>query len=95
MIEEEEEQLKGPPKATPARRAQSYSDFHYAVRAVLGQESYVKEDLVKGDGHDPSKEVRSELDFVDWYHDLEQDLLDSSHDEYTYAIPAIFQTLCL
>ena len=27
--------------------------------------------------------IKSELDFADWYHDLEHELLDSSHDDYT------------
>jgi len=33
-------------------------------------------------------EIKTELDFVDWYHDLEHGLLDASHDEYTLVFPA-------
>ena len=32
---------------------------------------------------DEKKEIKTELDFVGWYHDLEHDLLNASHDEYT------------
>ena len=31
------------------------------------------------------KNITSELDFADWYDDLEHELLDSSHDDYTSA----------
>ena len=71
----------GPPKASVARRSQSYSDFHYAVKAVLGQE-----DKQVRQGSTQLKDetnIKNELDFADWYHDLEHGLLDASHDEYT------------
>ena len=63
---------KGPPKATVARRAQSYTDFHYAARAVLKEEG--KEEGRKG--------IQNELDFADWYESLEHDLLEASHDQF-------------
>ena len=64
---------KGPPKATVARRAQSYTDFHYAAKAVL-----------KGNGkREEDKGIQNELDFADWYETLENDLLEASHDPYT------------
>ena len=74
-----------------ARRAQSYSDFHYAVEAVLGEDVGIRrkeakkkktqskdeDDLTSND-----KNIENELDFADWYQELEHDLLNSSHDEY-------------
>ena len=47
----------------------------------------------KGAGKDFSKDdekveergIISELDFADWYNDLEHELLDSSHDDYASA----------
>ena len=81
-----------PPKATLARRAQSYSDFHDAAKAVLGEGGSGKRKGGKKDRERPKDEARqkpneenisSELEFVEWYHGLEQELLDSSHDEYS------------
>ena len=77
-IIEVDETPKGPPKATISRRAQSYSDFHDAVRAVLGRDSTAEKDTKKIEENN----IESELDYVDWYHNLEQGLLDSSQDEY-------------
>ena len=71
----------GPPKATLTRRSQSYSDFHDAVRAVLGN------GVAKAESRKQSKceeDIKNDIDFVDWYHDVEHDLLDASHDEYKY-----------
>lgn len=72
--------INEPPEATLTRRSQSYSDFHDAARAVLG-----RPDSVTRRGSDVlarSTEIKNELDFVDWYNDLEHGLLDASHDEY-------------
>lgn len=76
---ETEEAPKGPPKATISRRAQSYGDFHDAVRAVLGRNATAKKDTKQTE----ENKLESELHFDDWYHSLEQGLLDSSQDEYT------------
>lgn len=67
----------GPPDATVTRRAQSYSDFHYAVSSVLGAE----DDVSKKD-KDKEVEITNDLDFVNWYCGLEHDLLESSHGDY-------------
>ena len=32
--------------------------------------------------HVNEKEISTELDFLDWYNELETGLLDASHDEY-------------
>lgn len=64
-----------------ARRSQSYSDFHDAARAVLGHDtrkSRRASDVVERDAG-----IDTELNFIDWYHDLEHDILDASHEEYT------------
>ena len=76
----------GPPQATLIRRAQSYSDFHDAVKAVLGQDAFLQE-KEKSKGHEEFEDtvIKSELDFADWYNGLEQELLDSSHNDYTWV----------
>ncbi|KAA6408742.1 MAG: sec34-like family [Lasallia pustulata] len=78
-IFEANETPKEPLNATTRRRAQSYSDLLDAARAVLGGYSTAENDTKKAEGNN----IKSELDFVDWYHRLEQGLLDSSQDEYT------------
>jgi hypothetical protein len=77
-IYEETVGLGVPPPATVARRAKSYSDFYDAVKAQL------KKDLKGshvGKGIHPD-DIKNELDFADWYHDLEHELEDSSNEEY-------------
>ncbi|KAH0564773.1 hypothetical protein GP486_001843 [Trichoglossum hirsutum] len=75
---EEPAGLGVPPPATVARRAKSYSNFYDAMKAQL------KKDL-KG-GHVGKSvhpdEIKTELDFTDWYHGLEHELEDSSNEEY-------------
>lgn len=68
--------------ATVSRRCQSYSDFHDAARAVL--ESNISKQKDVGQPKERG-DIKDELDFIDWYHDLEDDLLDASHDEYMLA----------
>ena len=89
----DEKKAAGPPKATLKRRAQSYTDFHYAVNAVL------KEGRALERSHTPISKstddletvsvledgLRTDLDFADLYQGLEDALLDSSHDEYVYV----------
>ncbi|KAL8726909.1 MAG: hypothetical protein Q9166_006398 [cf. Caloplaca sp. 2 TL-2023] len=69
----------GPPKATLTRQAQSYTDFHDAAKAVL--DSGLSPRRVK-EGKS-SEGIRDDLEFADWYDDLEDDLLEASHEEYT------------
>jgi hypothetical protein len=71
--------VTGPPEATLSRRSQSYSDFHDAVQTVLGV-SVVKAKAPTQ--QESSQEIRTELDFLDWYNGLEHGLLDASHEEY-------------
>ena len=71
------------------RRAQSYSDFHDAVKAVLGQDAIserITRDISENDGAIEEKDITSELGFAEWYNGLENELLDSSHDDYTSVI---------
>ncbi|KAK7182820.1 hypothetical protein DPSP01_010076 [Paraphaeosphaeria sporulosa] len=67
--------LNGPPPATVARRAKSYSDFYGAVRAHLRKD--------KGSGRPRSRaNISNELAFAQWYNGVHDELLDASHDEY-------------
>lgn len=89
----QEHRLPSPPQATLKKRAQSYTDFHYAVRAVLGkgQKGIERRKSVSrlGDKKQSSLAedgIETDLDFADWYNTIEQSLLDSSHDEFTYVL---------
>ncbi|KAI9771478.1 MAG: Golgi transport complex subunit 3 [Geoglossum simile] len=77
-VPEEAVGLGVPPPATVARRAKSYSDFYDAMRSQL------KKDLEDGhiDKGVHSTEIKTELDFADWYHSLEFKLEDSNNEEY-------------
>ncbi|KAL8706647.1 MAG: hypothetical protein Q9225_007928 [Loekoesia sp. 1 TL-2023] len=68
-----------PPKATLSRRAQSYTDFHHAVKSVLRKDTSPKPEK-EGKAHEL---IKDDLEFSDWYHSLENDLLEASHEEYT------------
>lgn len=70
--------LKGPPKATLTKRAKSYSDFYEVAVQHLGDRSKAEKprdpfDPVLRPGH---SSVESK------YEDLEEDLLDESHEDY-------------
>ena len=78
-ILEDELGLKGPPKATLARRAKSYSGFYKAAISYLGKEA----------GKEKPKDVlevfengESQILFGDRYEEYENDLLDASREEY-------------
>jgi hypothetical protein len=78
-IFEEESGIKGPPKATLARRAKSYSDFYEAAIGYFGKEA----------GKEKPKDVlevfengESEMSFGGRYEEYENDLLDASNEEY-------------
>lgn len=76
-----EEVNTGTPEATVKRRANSYSDFHYAATAVLGKQTDMKRKNEVTDGK-PNEEIRTEIDFVEWYQQLENDVLESSQEQY-------------
>lgn len=77
-IEEVIEKNNGPPQATVARRAKSYSDFYNVVRAHLKKEK----ELEKKTSH---VNISNELDFAEWYDGINEELLEASHEEYKYA----------
>lgn len=82
-------QTIGPPNATLRRRSQSYSDFHDAVRAVL----WPGGGLIKASNASKcEEEIENELDFGDWYHGLEHDLLNASHGDYQSVKPFMLAT---
>ena len=76
-IQDSNEKIKEPPKATLNRRAQSYADFHYAVKAVLEPGGSPIEK-----GKQETTDIKDDVDFDDWYDTLQHDLLEASHSEY-------------
>ena len=86
LVEEEEAVnplLEGPPKATLSRRAQSYADFHHAVEAVLGSRAEGGTGKAKTED---DKWIQNDLDVEDWYDEVEDGLLEASHDRYKYYL---------
>lgn len=73
-IIEDVDKSNGPPKATVARRAKSYGDFYDVVRAHLKKERRRSRENIK-----------TELDFGEWYSGVSEELLDASHEEYQYV----------
>jgi hypothetical protein len=81
---EENSVLKGPPEATLARRAKSYSDFYDVAVSYLGKEPKVQKprDVFE------SLEIKTGASTVEnRYEEFEDDLLDASQEEYQYVIP--------
>ncbi|CAG8982459.1 hypothetical protein HYALB_00009953 [Hymenoscyphus albidus] len=75
----EEPPNSGPPQATIARRAKSYSDFY---EIALG---HLKKEPEKTKGSETAEffdEKTENLFLENWYEDCEDDLLDASHEEY-------------
>lgn len=85
---EETSGLKGPPQATLARRAKSYSDFYEAAMDYLKKEAR----------HSKPEDVLETFDskvgkvpFALQFEELEDDLLDASQEEYQYGILPILR----
>ena len=86
------------------KRAQSYTDFHHAARAVLRKATRVQDARVKRARSIDSQskvtttsegDINNDLDFADWYQDLEEALLESSLGGYSYGeIVALLRKLC-
>ncbi|CAA9962115.1 Sec34 domain containing protein [Pyrenophora teres f. maculata] len=74
--EETPGRLNGPPPATVARRAKSYSDFYTVVRAHLKKEKALEKRKSRED-------ISTELEFAEWYGGVSNELLEASHEEYT------------
>jgi hypothetical protein len=68
--------LNGPPPATVARRAKSYSDFYTVVRAHLKKEKALEKKKSRED-------ISTELAFAEWYGRVSDELLEASHEEYS------------
>lgn len=93
-IVEEPEEDNGPPQATVARRAKSFSDFYDVARAHIKKERDLEKQKLKKRSRD---QLKTELDFGDWYNGISDELLDASHEEYQYALltRAICCDMCL
>lgn len=67
----------GPPPATVARRAKSYTDFYHVARAQLRKEQ--KAAITKKESREG---LKTEVDFQELYGTLADELIDASHDKY-------------
>lgn len=74
--------LKGPPKATLARRAKSYSDFYDAAVIYLSKETVTEKPR---DAFALSENVTDVTSPDSGFEDFEDDLLDESREEYRSA----------
>lgn len=72
--------LRGPPKATLARRAKSYSNFYDVATEYLSKDAKVQKP------RDKLEPVIKSKSFLDNFEDFEDDLLDESHEEYQYVL---------
>ncbi|EON68894.1 hypothetical protein W97_08152 [Coniosporium apollinis CBS 100218] len=80
-VVEEDERKRGPPEATVARRAKSYSDFYHVVRAHTIKERKLEREKRRS-RENIREDVKTELDFRRWYNGVHDELLDASHEEY-------------
>jgi hypothetical protein len=81
-IEEVPGKLNGPPPATVARRAKSYSDFYTVVRAHMKKERALEKKKSQ-------ENLSTELEFAEWYGSINDELLEASHDEYRQVLWAV------
>jgi hypothetical protein len=80
---EDAPRLKGPPEATLARRAKSYSNFYEVAVNYLNEEAKAEKPKDVLDLFDSKVEgIPSRLCFED----LEDDLLDASQEEFQYVL---------
>ncbi|KAF2261009.1 Sec34-domain-containing protein [Lojkania enalia] len=84
-IDEVPEKDNGPPQATVARRAKSYSDFYSVVRAHMKKEKELERKKSQED-------ISNDLDFAEWYSGLNEKLLEASHEEYKLYQDQLHQT---
>ncbi|KAF2800845.1 Sec34-domain-containing protein [Melanomma pulvis-pyrius CBS 109.77] len=85
LAEDAPDKANGPPMATVARRAKSYSDFYNVVRAHLKKEKDKEKDhqLPEHKREQHHGHIATELEFAQWYGRLGDELVDASHDEYS------------
>jgi len=79
---EENAGFKGPPKATLARRAKSYSDFYEVAM------EYLKREAEQSNPKDALETFDSKADKIPFglhFEELEDRLLDASQEEYQYV----------
>jgi len=84
---EDSSALKGPPKATLAKRAKSYSNFYDAAVQYLGRGI---EELDPFDALETAESNEFNGYFKDAFEGYEDQLLDASHQEYQYAFQATY-----
>ncbi|KAH7085621.1 Sec34-like family-domain-containing protein [Paraphoma chrysanthemicola] len=77
LAEDAPGKLHGPPPATVARRAKSYSDFYSVVRAHLKRERALQRKRSQ-------ETLGTELEFAEWYGGISEELLEASHEEYRH-----------
>jgi hypothetical protein len=75
--------LKGPPKATLARRAKSYSDFYDAAVTFLSKETVAEKsrDVLAASEFSPGDKI-----LETGFEDLEEELLDESQEQYRLVL---------
>ena len=78
---------KGPPIATLAKRAKSYSDFYEVCSSYLGRSAEI---YALNDVFIPSNNSESEISFESNYDRLENDLLDASLEDYQYVQVSLY-----
>ncbi|KAI9823282.1 MAG: Golgi transport complex subunit 3 [Thelocarpon impressellum] len=89
-IVEEPEQSSGPPEATVARRAKSYSDFYDAATAQLRRDARSgKEPRTAASS---AKDVKTELDLRHWYKGIDRQLQDAGNEEYLLYRDSLHQS---
>ncbi|KAI5361441.1 Putative oligomeric Golgi complex, subunit 3 protein [Septoria linicola] len=81
-IGEDDNAWSGPPQASIARRAQSYSDFYHVATAFSKKEDRKKRKNSLGTLHDVVLHQSAELDFEAEYSAAEELLLNESHAEH-------------
>jgi conserved oligomeric Golgi complex subunit 3 len=81
---EETTSIKGPPKATVARRAKSYSDFYRVARGQFLKDSR-KIKVKDEEGVNCEIYKKRGFQFEDVYDVHEAELLDASQEEFRYA----------
>lgn len=82
LIEENVKEPSVPPKATLARRAQSYSDFYAAVKACSRKAKRLERKRSLDDQSTSQAYVSPDLAVEEEYDAYENDLLDASYAEY-------------
>lgn len=87
VVDEVPGKLNGPPPATIARRAKSYSDFYTVVRAHLKKERALERKKSQ-------EQLSTELEFAEWYGGVSDELLEASHEEYRCVVKCPHDIKC-